>query len=228
MSTDSTRTGGIPSRDVARRGRITSLAIAACIGLLASLAVTGSPAEAYPPDPPDPETSRANLDALVVETEGNGDGYDRDLFPHWDTVEGSCDTRETVLQRDGSGVEVDDSCQPTTGSWYSVYDAVWVTDSSDVDIDHIVALAEAWKSGADGWDEATRRAFANDLTHSQLIAVSQSSNASKSDNDPAEWVPTNTSVHCIYAREWIDVKHVYGLSVDDAEKTALHGLLDTC
>jgi hypothetical protein len=109
-----------------------------------------------------------------------------------------------------------------------VYDARWVEDDADVQIDHIVALAEAWRSGASTWTTAQRQQFANDRTIAQLIAVSGSSNQSKSDKDPAEWKPPNTAVHCIYAREWIWVKYTYKLSLQAAEKTALQQLLGTC
>lgn len=197
--------------------------------LLTGLGLSGSTtASAYPPDPPSEAVARENLATLTVEAPGSDDGYDRDLFPHWHAVEGNCDTRETVLKRDGSGVSTGDDCYPTSGSWYSVYDSETLSDPSDVHIDHIVALSEAWKSGADAWTTDRREEFANDLTHSQLIAVSASSNMSKGDSDPAEWKPENENVWCIYAREWVDVKHVYGLSVDSAEKTALLGMLDRC
>ncbi|HET6989269.1 MAG TPA: HNH endonuclease, partial [Kribbella sp.] len=69
---------------------------------------------------------------------------------------------------------------------------------------------------------------ANDLGIAQLIAVSASSNRSKGDQDPSEWQPPNSSVHCIYAREWIWVKYTYGLSLQPAEKTALQQMLGTC
>jgi hypothetical protein len=109
-----------------------------------------------------------------------------------------------------------------------VYGSVWVSDSSDVDIDHIVPLAESWRSGADSWATSTRREFANDLTHAQLIAVSGSSNRSKGDSDPSEWRPPNTGTWCVYAREWVWVKDVYGLAVDSPEKAALDSMLDGC
>ncbi|MEV0790087.1 HNH endonuclease family protein [Kribbella sp. NPDC050459] len=191
-------------------------------------AVGVQPALAYPPTPPSASTAASQLASLTVKTEGSTSGYSRDLFPHWIIQSGTCDTREQVLKRDGTGVTVDSSCHPTAGKWYSVYDAVWVTDSSSVDIDHIVPLAEAWKSGANAWTTARRQQFANDLTIAQLIAVSASSNRSKGDSDPSEWKPTNTSVHCIYAREWIWVKYTYGLSLQSAEKTALTQMLGTC
>ncbi len=200
-----------------------ALALALVLQLLAA-----GPALAYPPDPSSPSTAAARLAGLTERAESGKSSYDRNLFPHWDAVSGTCDTRETVLKRDGSGVAVDGSCQPTRGSWYSVYDQVWVNSSSGVDIDHIVPLAEAWRSGADGWTTTTRRAFANDLTRPQLIASSASSNRSKGDRDPADWKPANTNVHCIYSRQWIDVKHHYDLAVDSAEKSALSATLGTC
>jgi hypothetical protein len=183
---------------------------------------------AYPPDPPPASTAQTQLAALTVKTEGSTSGYSRDLFPHWITVSGTCDTRDEVLKRDGTGVSVDAQCEPTAGRWYSVYDATYVEDDSAIDIDHIVPLAEAWKSGANGWTTAKRQQFANDRSIAQLIAVSASSNRSKGDRDPSEWKPTNTSVHCIYAREWIWVKYTYGLSLQSAEKTALQSMLAAC
>lgn len=183
---------------------------------------------AYPPDPPPASTAQTQLNSLTVKTEGSTSGYSRDLFPHWITVSGACDTRDEVLKRDGTGVTVDAQCEPTAGRWYSVYDATYVEDDSAIDIDHIVPLAEAWKSGANGWTTAKRQQFANDRSIAQLIAVSASSNRSKGDRDPSEWKPTNASVHCIYAREWIWVKYTYGLSLQSAEKTALQTMLAAC
>jgi Protein of unknown function (DUF1524) len=202
-------------------------AVALMASFVAAVGVS-SPAAAYPPEPPDPATSLEHLNAITEADEGSMDGYDRDLFPHWITIEGSCDTRETVLQRDGTGVTTGSDCYPTSGDWYSVYDQVWLSDPSGVSIDHIVALAEAWRSGASGWTTDERKTFANDLEHAQLIAVSISSNSSKGDSDPSEWKPTNTGVWCIYAREWIDVKYVYGLTADAAEMDALEEMLGTC
>ncbi len=214
---------------VRMRSRQTQVLFALFATLVAALALLVVPsASAYPPDPPGEEAARTHLAALAVESPGTGDDYDRDLFPHWHTVEGTCDTRETVLKRDGTGVETGDDCYPTSGSWYSVYDSQTLTDPSDIHIDHIVPLSEAWKSGADDWSTDRRETFANDLTHSQLIAVSGSSNMSKGDADPAEWKPENENVWCVYAREWIDTKYVYDLSVDSSEKSALGGMLDRC
>ena len=106
-------------------------------------------------------------------------GYSREEFPHWSTVSGACNTRDTVLERDGEGVRTDSSCAATSGSWFSPYDDATWTDASDVDIDHVVPLAGAWRSGADDWTGPRREAFANDLDGPQLIAVTDNVNQSK-------------------------------------------------
>ena len=104
-------------------------------------------AAARPPNIPSKATAQSELNALTVAAEGSMSGYSRDLFPHWTTV-GGCSTRETVLKRDGSGVVVGSGCYPTSGSWFSQYDGVTLGSAGSVDIDHVVALAEAWRSGA--------------------------------------------------------------------------------
>ncbi|MFI6348781.1 HNH endonuclease family protein [Streptomyces sp. NPDC050560] len=190
--------------------------------------VTGTPAQAAPPTPIAASTARSYLSELTVKAEGSTSGYDRDKFPHWITQSGSCDTRETVLKRDGTDVATDSSCSATSGSWYSEYDGETWTASSDVDIDHIVPLAEAWTSGASSWTTDQRQSFANDLTRPQLIAVTDNVNQSKGDRDPAEWLPPSSSYHCMYARMWVQVKHYYDLTVDSAEKSALQGILNDC
>ncbi|MFB7759238.1 HNH endonuclease family protein [Streptomyces xiamenensis] len=207
----------------ARRG-VAVLTTALSTALL--FVLLGQPATAAPPNIPSAATARTELNALRVAAEGSMTGYSRDLFPHW-TSSGGCTTRQTVLKRDGSNVVVDSNCQPTSGSWYSPYDGVTVTSASGVDIDHIVPLAEAWRSGANSWTTDTRRSFANDLSSPQLIASSASSNRSKGDQDPADWKPVS-SYQCTYARMWIRAKYRWNLSVDSAEKTALTSMLNTC
>ncbi|WP_082221073.1 HNH endonuclease family protein [Luteipulveratus halotolerans] len=185
-------------------------------------------ASATPPGIPSTTTARSYLSAITVKTEGSSDGYSRDKFPHWITIEGTCNTREMVLKRDGTNVTTGSDCYPTKGSWYSEYDGVTTTDPGSFDIDHVVPLAEAWRSGAKSWTTSKRQAFANDLDHSQLIAVSASSNRSKSDQDPSTWVPTRTAYRCTYAKMWIASKYQWGLTAQQAEVTALNNLLATC
>ncbi|RSN71306.1 MULTISPECIES: HNH endonuclease family protein [Actinomadura] len=203
-------------------------AAAATAAAAAVLVAAAPPASAAPPPPPGETTARTHLAELTVRAEGSMTGYDREKFPHWIDQGDSCSTREAVLKRDGENVAVGSDCYPTSGSWYSPYDGATWRQPSDIDIDHMVALAEAWRSGASSWTTSRRRTFANDLGSSQLWAVTDNVNQSKGDQDPAEWTPPRAAFHCMYARSWIDVKWRYGLTVDAAERDALAGLLDTC
>ncbi|MFI0483647.1 DUF1524 domain-containing protein [Actinomadura sp. 9N215] len=207
-----------------RRTGITAIVTATI--LLAT--TTATTANAAPPPPPGAETAAQHLAALTVRAEGSDSGYDRDKFPHWSNQGNNCNTREVVLKRDGDNVRTGSDCAPTSGSWTSPYDGATWTQASDVDIDHMVALAEAWRSGASSWTTSRRQAFANDLTSSQLWAVTDNVNQAKGDKDPAEWTPPRASFHCMYARSWIDVKYRYELTLDSAEKSALSRLLGTC
>jgi hypothetical protein len=167
------------------------------------------PASATPPAIPGKATAQSELGALAVAAEGSMTGYSRDEFPHWITISGSCNTRETVLKRDGTNVAVDGSCYPTSGSWYSPYDGATWTDPADVDIDHVVPLAEAWRSGASSWTTSKRQSFANDLTHPQLIAVTDNVNQAKGDQDPSTWQPPLSSYRCTCSKMWIRSKYVW-------------------
>ncbi len=207
-----------------RAGFLAALtAAAAAVSLL-----TGPSAQAAPPTPISASTARTYLGQLTVKAEGSSSGYSRDLFPHWITQSGSCNTREVVLKRDGTNVVQDSSCAAVSGSWYSPYDGATWSAASDVDIDHVVALSEAWRSGASSWTTSQRQAFANDLTRPQLIAVTDNVNQAKGDLDPAEWLPSRTAYTCTYVRMWVHVKHHYGLSIDSAEKSALTSALSGC
>ncbi len=194
----------------------------------AAIVVPGSAAAATPPNIPSKATAQSELNGLTVAAQGSLSGYSRSLFPHWIIVSGTCDTRETVLKRDGTGVTVDSSCHPTSGHWYSPYDGATWTNASDVDIDHIVPLAEAWRSGASGWTTSRRQSFANDLTDPQLIAVTDNVNQAKGDQDPSTWQPPRTAYRCTYAKMWIASKSHWSLTLQSTEKSALQAMLDTC
>ncbi|GGT29358.1 hypothetical protein GCM10010207_31530 [Streptomyces atratus] len=200
-----------------------SAALAATTGLL-----TAPTAQAAMPTPVSASTARTYLSELTVSAEGSSTGYSRDKFPHWITQSGTCNTREVVLDRDGTNVTQNSSCAAVSGSWYSEYDGATWTAASDLDIDHMVPLAEAWRSGASSWTTAQRQAYANDLTRPQLIAVTDNVNQSKGDQDPASWLPSRTAYRCTYVRAWVHVKHYYDLSVDSAEKSALQSVLNGC
>lgn len=154
-------------------------------------------------------------------------GYDRELFRHWSDLDGNgCDARDDVLideRVDGSV----SGCEVIGGIWSSIYDGVRTTDPSRFDVDHVVPLKEAWDSGAWRWNANTRERFANDLDYpGALIAVSASSNRSKSDRDPAEWLPERGL--CGYAKTWIAVKFRWRLAVDSKEKSELTRILGGC
>ncbi|MGR8010765.1 HNH endonuclease family protein [Streptomyces hypolithicus] len=193
-----------------------------------SVLLTAPTAQAAPPTPVSAATARTYLGQLTERTEGSSTGYSRDKFPHWSTQSGACNTREVVLKRDGTNVQQDSSCAAVSGNWFSEYDGATWSAASDVDIDHMVPLAEAWRSGASSWTTSQRQVFANDLGQPQLIAVTDNVNQSKSDQDPGEWLPPLTSYRCTYARMWVDVKHHYSLTVDSTEKSALQGILNNC
>ncbi|KAF7712978.1 Uncharacterized protein PECH_002491 [Penicillium ucsense] len=190
--------------------------------------VTALPAPS-PPGIPSASVAQSELAGLKVAAQEPQDGYSRSEFPHWIKQSGSCDTRDVVLKRDGLNVVQSTSgCSTTSGTWISPYDGGTWTQSSDVDIDHLVPLSNAWKSGASAWTTAERQAFANDLVNPQLLAVTDNVNESKGDRGPEQWKPPLTSYHCTYAEMWVKVKSVYKLTITSAEKSALSQMLATC
>jgi hypothetical protein len=195
---------------------------------------SGSGTNAPTPKPGnDGDTGQANnslaeLATLDVATWHSMSGYSRAKFPHWRQQGEDCDTRETVLKRDGKSVKTGAACKVTSGTWTSPYDDKTVTDPADLDIDHIVPLANAWRTGAWDWTTDDRANFANDLTRPQLLAVTLQTNRSKGDQDPSEWRPPLKSYWCQYAKDWVAVKVYWKLSVTTAEKSALEEMLDTC
>ncbi|KAH7156878.1 bacterial-type extracellular deoxyribonuclease [Dactylonectria macrodidyma] len=198
--------------------------------LAAVLAISGALAAPTPEAPgiPTEASARTSLAALTVASRTNTDTYDRDLFPHWNTVSGTCNTREYVLQRDGTNVVTNSACAATSGSWYSPYDGATWTAASDVDIDHMVPLQNAWVSGAASWTTAKRTLFANDITRPQLWAVTDDVNSAKGSSSPDVWKPSLSSFYCKYSKSWIAVKAYWALTVTSAEKSALSAMLDYC
>lgn len=168
--------------------------------------------------------------------ENRRDGYVREAFPHWLDTDGDClDTRQEVLVAESwRSIEYtlpEGSCRVVDGEWLSSYDnEFFYGDGSDLDVDHVVPLAEAWDSGAWAWDLDTRTRFANDLDDVRsLRAVSASSNRSKGDKDPAEWMPVDIGgTQCGYADSYLAVKIRWGLSVDAEELEVLREHITSC
>ncbi len=193
------------------------------------------------------------LTKLAVAPEAPMTGYSREKFPHWDsnkpehgfgadfTQYSRCTTREVMMLRDAVGsVRLDPkTCELTIGSdggWrdqYGVLDSKtgqlkeykWITAPSGVDAEHIVPLAEAWRSGAASRDEDTRRRIANDALN--LVASDPSANRSKGDQDAANYLPPG-NFRCGYIEHYLTVKVKYGLTIDSAEQSALRTAVDDC
>ena len=156
-------------------------------------------------------------------------GYSRSLFKHWvDADKDSCDTREEVLIIEStSPAQVDAyGCKVIEGNWLSPYDNMGHTNPSELDIDHMIPLKEAWDSGAHNWSSSQRQLFANDLSDPRsLIAVTAGQNRSKSDRDPSNWIPPNNSYLCTYLAEWVAIKFRWQLSMDQSEFGRIKNLL---
>lgn len=187
------------------------------------------------PAAPSASAARAMLRGLEVAPVGSMTGYSREEFPHWaadgtefgwDEPDGSCDVRDDALIRDGRGVEVDEECSFTSGAWLDPYTGTTLTDSGDVDIDHVVPLANAWRSGAASWDEEQKEAYANDP--GVLLSVDDAANQTKGDKGPEAWHPPNADYHCEYAGRWISIKHKWKLTINTQEKATLQDMLQGC
>jgi hypothetical protein len=189
------------------------------VALLAGAALFASPAAAASVSTP----LRTAVSDLPVATE-HRTGYSRSLFRLWTDADGDgCNTRYEVLIAEAvTAPKVGSGCTLTGGRWYSYYDGAYWTAPADLDIDHLVPLAEAWDSGASAWTATQREAFANDLGDDRdLVAVTDNVTQAKSDRDPAEWMPSLSSATCRYLGEWVAVKLRWRLTVDSAEKSAL-------
>lgn len=158
--------------------------------------------------------------------------YDRGLYEHWTDDDGDCvNTRQEVLIAESQMPAKLDStrCRVLKGLWFDPYTGQRITDPSDLDIDHLIPLAEAHRSGASSWTAEQRREFANDLIHPDvLIAVTAASNRSKGDRDPALWLPPNEGYRCQYVRQWVIAKATWGLDMDPAEREAVREVLWKC
>jgi len=162
-----------------------------------------------------------------------GSVYVRDEWlSSWADADADCqNTRHEVLiaEVDGPLSFGPGACSVTAGVWNDPYTATTFTNPSDIDIDHMVPLADAHRSGGWQWSTTRKRQYANDLDHPEtLIAVDDASNSSKSDKSPDQWLPPNASYHCAYAIDWIIVKTTWTLTVTSAERTALDQILQRC
>ena len=174
------------------------------------------------------------LARLAVKGRAPETGYDRDRFgQQWADVDSNgCDTRDDVLARDlvDEVFKAGSDCVVVSGTLADPYTGQTIAfekgDGSSVDIDHVVALGNAWQTGAFAWDEARRTAIANDPLN--LLAVDYSANRQKGDGDAATWLPDVRGYRCSYVARQVAVKASYGLWVTQAEHDAMARVLDTC
>jgi hypothetical protein len=181
------------------------------------------------------ETALAALNKLPVKGRAAKTGYSREQFPHWkDPDKNGCDTRNDILKRDLTKVvfKADtNNCKVISGSLLDPYSNKLISfdlskSASTIDIDHVVALSNAWQTGAFQLTLTQRTNFANDPLN--LLAVDYKLNRQKGDGDAATWLPPYKSYRCTYVARQVSVKSKYKLWVTSPEKAAISKLLDGC
>ena len=173
------------------------------------------------------------LKKLEIKGRAPKTGYARDQFGNGWAKWQKCDTRQRILARDLTDVKLDSNgCTVLSGVLNDPYTGKIIEfkrgpgTSSMVQIDHVVALSDAWQKGAQSWDANTREIFANDDL--ELLAVEGRANQEKSDGDAATWLPKNKSFRCQYIARQIAVKVKYSLWTTEAEHDTMSRILDTC
>ncbi|MFI0239697.1 HNH endonuclease family protein [Streptomyces sp. NPDC016845] len=210
---------------------------------MAVVAVTGCKAEVDRAGGAGPEpqgqgqgkagSALAAVDQLAVKGRAPKTGYARERFgTAWaDTDSNGCGTRDDILKRDLESVRYSDGkCKVVSGRLapdpYGGRDITYTRGRSKVDIDHLVALSDAWQKGAFQWEPSKRIAFANDPLN--LLAVDATPNRSKGDGDTATWLPPKKGFRCAYVAGQVAVKKKYGVWVTAAERDAMKKVLGTC
>jgi hypothetical protein len=225
------RTRRLPRRTLLRWAMIAvALAVVVGNGLLAQQHRTTAPA---------PGSALEALEALAVRDALSDDsaqsGYQRSAFgPAWADVDGNgCDTRDDILARDlRNVVRTSDGCVVASGVLDDPYTGGQiefvrgVLTSGAVQIDHVVALEDAWRTGANGWDADTRERFANDPLN--LLAADGPANMSKGSHDASRWLPPSAAYRCEYVARQVAVKTAYELTVTAAEYRAIAQVLSAC
>ena len=217
-------------------GLATAVALTGCGDLEAQLAPE-SGAKAGKASSADLKDAREKLGKLSVKGRAPKTGFDRDEFgPAWSDVDrNGCDTRNDILKRDLSEEKFKagtHDCIVLSGVLEDPFSGKTITfergqdTSSDVQIDHVIPLSDAWQKGAQQWTDGKRKEFANDPLN--LLAVDGPLNGQKSDSDAASWLPPRKAYRCEYIARQIDVKAKYDLWVTSAEKDAMKDVLSSC
>lgn len=174
----------------------------------------------------------AGLNTLAVKGRAPKTGYARTQFGDGWQTENGCDTRNRILQRDLVDTVVNSQCEVVSGILHDPYTGKTIqfsrgeTSSQAVQIDHVVALGDAWQKGAQQLTSSERIILANDPL--ELLAVDGPANQQKSDGDAATWLPPNKPFRCQYVARQIAVKQKYHLWVTQAEKDAMNRVLSAC
>ncbi len=164
---------------------------------------------------------------------GSMPAYERKAWRHWVDADGDCqDARTEVLITESYGrVEFEDSrhCEVESGEWQCPYTGEIFREPHLLDVDHMVPLANAHRSGGGAWDDERRRQYANELGEpNHLIAVEAGANRAKSDKGPEDWLPPSEEYRCTYVRDWVAVKQRWGLSMTSAETAAVERAIAVC
>lgn len=174
------------------------------------------------------------VSTLTVRQTDSVSGYDRDLF-QWNKFDedgDGCDTRNDILARDLDNISKQNKCVVLSGILDDPYTGDRIdfqrgqSTSSKVQIDHIVALSDAWNSGASHWNESELRAFGNDPYN--LAAVDGTANTQKSNSSADEWLPANAAARCLYVATQVGVKEHYALTVTQTEAQKMREVLGSC
>ncbi|OEJ25073.1 hypothetical protein AR457_11965 [Streptomyces agglomeratus] len=200
--------------------------------LLAAAAVVVGAAPGAGAAPGDTVTTTVEkvIESLPVAAEDSA-GYSAGRFRHWtDPDQDGCDTRaEVIIAEATTPPAVDGRCTITGGAWHSYYDKKDHFGAGALDVDHLVPLAEAWRSGASAWTDEERERYANDMGDPRVLAaVTASEKRRKGDRDPARWEPSDDSADCRYIAEWAAVKARWKLSVDSDELAAMQNMVVEC
>lgn len=201
------------------------------VAVLVLLAACGS--SPMPTAPTGPLRSSSNSALTIAPVPVGLAPYERDAWKLWDDADGDCqDTRAEVLIEESLVLVLFRDvrhCVVDSGRWVDPYTNQTVTAAADLDIDHLVPLANAYRSGAWRWTSAQKERYANDLSYPwHLVAVTAAANRSKSDQGPESWRPPNGAFWCQYATAWIYVKQTWALTATPAEWQALQAMSASC
>ena len=196
-------------------------------------AATPLPTTAVATVPASPVTTSTQLSIAVASIPRDIPDYDRDEWRHWTDEDEDCqDARQEALIAESDTpvtYKSDEKCKVASGSWVGPYTGESFTDPADLDIDHMVPLANAHRSGGWAWTEDRKRQYANDLSYAgHLVATKASANRAKGSKGPDGWKPPERGYWCQYAIDWITIKNAWELTATANEANALAEMLGMC